>query len=208
MIIWVDIENVDQEFSLKNNQLWIAGSTHPGEEDIILESYLQLKQQFDQLRLVLCPRHIERVSDVVSIVQRKGYTPVHYSQWNKKDFTAHEVIVVDTIGHLSQLYAAATIVFIGKTFKVGGGQNMLEPATFGIPTVVGPYTDNFKQVMEILLEEKAIVQIQETEQLAPEIEDLLQNAVRHQSIGHAAQRVVHRYKGATQKTVERLKVYL
>ena len=190
------------------NAFWVGGSTHPGEEELLLETYGALKDTYPHLRLVLAPRHVERVPEVIRLIEQKGYRSILLSSWAKTDIRAEEIILVDTIGHLREVYAMAKIVFIGKTFKVGGGQNMLEPACFGVPTIAGPLTDNFKQVMEIFLEEGAIIQISDPAQLAEEVRDLLRNFVRYQSISSSARRVVRRYKGATTKTVQRIKEWM
>ncbi|MGE3980995.1 MAG: 3-deoxy-D-manno-octulosonic acid transferase [Candidatus Omnitrophota bacterium] len=190
------------------NQWLIAGSTHPGEEEIVLDSFVQLKRKYDRARLILCPRHVERTADIHSLIKLKQLCPVNLSVFNQGSDEGESIIVVDTIGQLRSLYKAAKVVIIGKTFRVGGGQNMIEPASFGKPVIVGPLTYNFKDIVDLLSREKALVQVSSSDELTEELIDLWGNAVRCQSLGMAAQRVVEKYKGATSKTVREIELLL
>lgn len=134
-----------------DDDVLIAGSTHPGEEELLLNIYQTLRKELPQLRLVIGPRHIERADAVMKLVEGKGYQAVRFSEIPVTQGNVHGVVVVDTIGHLRELYSLATVVFIGKSFAVGGGQNMIEPASAGKPVIVGPMTQNFKDAMAIFL---------------------------------------------------------
>jgi len=191
-----------------NEDIFVAGSTHPGEEEILVDAYKELEKEFTDLRLVLAPRHIERVEEIVRLVAEKGYKAVRFSQITEGCKVERGIIIIDSIGCLKALYGLAKIVFIGKTLTVGGGQNMIEPAFFGKPIIVGPLTQNFKSVMSVLLKAQAIVQIQNAEELLAEVRNLLSNSVRAEWMGAAAKQTVIKYQGATEKTVQAVKMLL
>ncbi|MCR4337257.1 MAG: 3-deoxy-D-manno-octulosonic acid transferase [Candidatus Omnitrophica bacterium] len=183
-----------------SDMLWIAGSTHPGEEDIVLNTFKALKLQWRNIHLVLAPRHIDRVADVQSMVKEHGLQPINFSQLDGSAVSSHHVIVVDTIGHLRALYSAATIVFVGKSLTGWGGQNIIEPAIYGKPILVGPHMENFRNVLKIFEENQAIVKINNRRELLHSMERLLKNSKERESLGQRARQVVQKYQGATQKT--------
>ncbi len=186
----------------EDDNLFIAGSTHPGEDEIFIKVLETLSDEFPRLRLVICPRHVERSAEVAQLIRQHHLEPVLYSQIKNAPLTEKSVVVVDSVGQLRNLYGRATIVFIGKTFKVGGGQNMIEPAFFGKPVLVGPLTENFKDVMEIFLKESAIIQVGDPDELCLETANLLRDPKRMGQIGSAAKGVVQKYQGATARTLE------
>ncbi len=182
--------------------LWIAGSTHPGEEEIVLDVYKRLNQEFSSLRLVLVPRHIERAQEVTQLIGKAGFEPDLFSKNVGIKLTQNQVLVVDTIGQLRGLYSIAGIVFIGKSLKGGGGQNVIEPAFFGKPIVVGPLTYNFKDIIKIFLRNQALKQIADAKELEDAIKYFLQNPSQGQAMGRRAKELVEKYQGATAKTVK------
>lgn len=201
----LDVTKSDFGFQTSED-LFIAGSTHPGEERIIIDAYKKVTEKFSNLRLVIAPRHIERANDVSQLVEEMGYKAVRFSQIDKGEGNiSGAIVVVDTIGHLRTLYSLAKIVFIGKTLTVGGGQNMIESAYFGKPTIVGPLTQNFKDVVNIFKNSDALIEIQEGKQLSNEVLALLKDSGRAQKIGQAAKQVVKEHQGATAKTLEAIK---
>ena len=185
----------------KTHEILIAGSTHPGEEEIVLDMYQTLRAEFPALRIIMSPRHIERTAEVVALIKGKGLNPCKFSELKTKGITSQDVIVVDTIGHLKSLYSLAKIVFVGKSLIGGGGQNIIEPAFFAKPIVVGPNMDNFKDIMDLFLAEKAIIQVQNSAELLLEIRRLLKNPESLKTIGLAAQKVLEKHQGASEKTM-------
>lgn len=200
----VNSVNVKEEYAgfEKNDELLIAGSTHPGEEEIIISVYKRLLESFGQLRLVIVPRHIERVKEVVSIVEKEGLKPVKFTELKKENLNQTHVVIVDKIGILKNLYAQAKLVFIGKTFMVGGGQNMIEPLSFGKPTFMGPRTENFTDVMRIFLEERIIYQVNNPDELTEAMRGVLEFPEIMDEIGVKAQAVIAKNSGATEKTIQ------
>lgn len=198
----VDVTKADLGFHAAEDLL-IAGSTHPGEEKILIDAYVKISGKFSNVRLVIAPRHIERTDEIMKLLEKKGYPAVRFSQIGQGEEYAHSsVVVVDSIGQLRALYQLAKVVFIGKTLTVGGGQNMIEPACFGKPTIVGPMTHNFKDVVNILRKSDALIEIQNGEQLANEVLALLSNPERAKKIGEAAKQAVKKYQGSITQAVE------
>lgn len=188
--------------------LLIAGSTHPGEEEIILSIFKKLSVEFADLRLVIAPRHIERTEEIIRLVTSNELTAQKLSECFDQPKTAESVVVVDTIGQLRTLYSLATVVFVGKSLKGGGGQNMIEPASFGKATLVGPLTHNFKDIVAIFLKNDALLEVNNEEELLNEIRVLLTDTEKRVSLGQAAKSVVDRYRGATTKTAEKISAML
>ncbi len=191
-------ENIDMSnIGFKEDALvWVAGSTHPGEEKIVLDVFKKLKIQFPSLSLVIAPRHIERVKEVCDLVKDSGFTAARFSGGNleKKDFN---VLVVDTIGHLKAFYNLATVVFVGKSLTGFGGQNIIEPAFFAKPIIVGPNMQNFGEITDIFLDARAIIQIQEAGQLLDALTKLLESVQLRNQLGERALRTVVKNQGAT-----------
>ncbi|MBF0462347.1 MAG: 3-deoxy-D-manno-octulosonic acid transferase [Magnetococcales bacterium] len=179
--------------------IWLAASTHPGEEEIILACFTALQRDFPPLRLILVPRHPERGAEVAALVQRQGCTGVRFSQltgaWQEA------VLLVDQVGWLTRLYGYAHLAFVGGSLVPHGGQNMLEPASWGLPIVFGPHTFNFKDVTRQLLEAEGAVQLQRAEELLPVMRALLADAPRQQRMGAQAKWVIAQNTGALARTM-------
>jgi 3-deoxy-D-manno-octulosonic-acid transferase len=189
----------------EKTQLLVAGSTHPGEEKMMIDTYRSLLTEFPMLRLIIAPRHIERAEEVMSIVKSEKFLPVKLSEIGSRHLSKGDIVIVDAIGHLRNLYAQASLVFIGKTFTVGGGQNMIEPLSFGVPTFVGPRTENFTDVMRILLKEDVIEQVLTAEELLAKMKEALQHLEKMKAKAGRGQRVIEQNRGATRKTLEAIK---
>ncbi len=185
-----------------NAGLWIAGSTHAGEEAIVLKVFKNLTAAFPNLRLIIVPRHIERTNEVVALVNERGFFPVKFSQKRILPGGTDSVIVVDTIGHLRSLYALAHVVFVGKSLTAQGGQNIIEPAFFSKPILVGPHMQNFQDVLNTFLKEEAIVQVNDAEDLEIKLKALLNDPVRMKMLGQKARRTIEQNQGATKRTSE------
>jgi 3-deoxy-D-manno-octulosonic-acid transferase len=186
----------------------VAGSTHAPEERELLSVYNRLRARIAGLRLVLVPRHLERTEEVLSDVRSAGLTTLR-----KTEIDAHglpregetPVIVVDTIGELANVYAAATVVFVGGTLTDRGGQNMLEPAGLGRATVFGPRVENFKESAEMLLAAGGAAQVADAAALEGLLSDLLGDAPRREEMGRRARAAIDARRGAAAKTIGVLK---
>ncbi len=143
-------------------RILLGGSIWPGEERILLKTYIKLLPDYPGMRLVLAPRHCSMAAEIERQAARCGLSCCRRSS-GKNAVSDTDVLVCDTTGELSSLYAISDVVFIGKTLWEHGGQNMIEPCALGKPVVAGPYTENFRQVMNDLLSDDAVVQVPESD---------------------------------------------
>lgn len=181
----------------------VAGSTVEGEEEQILTALRKVRESFPETLLVLAPRHKERFDEVKGILLRLNLAFVCRSEMNGGRSLAASVLLLDTLGELASVYALADIAFVGGSLVPRGGHNILEPAHWGVATVVGPHTENFRDIIGIFRQADA-VQIAGPEQLAEVLLELLQNEGTRRSLGERARRVVEQQMGATQRTLEAL----
>ncbi len=138
-----------------NERLWVAGSTHEGEEAIIANAWQKTRQELPKtsLRLLIAPRHVERVPQVLATLHQRGYKTILRSQLNAKDavqLLADTIIVLDTIGELAQTYSACDVAFVGGSLIERGGHNLLEPVLRGAPVLFGPHVMNFRGAAQLV----------------------------------------------------------
>ncbi len=175
------------------DELLVAGSTHRGEEKILLDAFGELKKEFTGLRLLIAPRHIERVAEIQSLAKRFGYRAAVVSQ-----LTTSDIFILDTIGQLNDAYSMATIVFVGGSLTRYGGHNPIEPAAFEKPVLFGPHMFNFKSIASVFLSNDAALQVQGTKDLVRKIRSLLKDAEECRALGRNARFVVMKNRGATE----------
>jgi len=191
------------------DRLFIAGSTYPGEEDIVLDAQQSLKTEFPSLRLIIAPRHVERADEVTRLCERKGLLVRKFSETFRKGITDTQgVLILDRIGYLRDLYSLADVVFVGKSLRGAGGQNMLEPLSLGKPTLVGPRTENFRDIVRIFLPTGALLEVNTLEDLLARLQSLLYDPQRRARVGLAARQEAARHQGATEVTVRAIEEIL
>lgn len=183
----------------------IGGSTHPGEERALLLAYQRLRARHQRLRLVLVPRHNERAEEVRRLVTDLGERAVRRTERMHAGVTAPmppgEVLIVDTIGELGRLYAAADVVFVGGSLIPHGGQNMLEPAALGKPTVFGPSYENFIEPVERLLAARGARLVPGEPELERALGELLDRPAEARAMGERGREAMLAARGATARTV-------
>ncbi len=181
----------------------LGGSTWRGEEAALLEAFKRLRPEAPGLRLVLAPRHVERAAEVEALFRGSGIAYVRRSALRSGEPPSQtpDALLLDTTGELRNLYAKATVIFVGKSLTCRGGQNIIEPAVFGKPIVVGPHLDNFRDVERDFLEAKALVQVRSTAELEGALRELLLDPVRRWEYGARAHEVVRSRRGALARTV-------
>lgn len=180
----------------------VAGSTHRGEESAVLEALQMIRASHSRARLIVAPRHLERVSEVEALIHQTRLQPMRLSQMVHP--SAWDVGIVDTFGQLPFYYGMATIVFIGGSLIPHGGQNPLEAASLGKPIVFGPSMHNFADISHQLLAHHAARRIERAEELALLFQELLEQPAQAQEMGRRAQELTERLQGATQRTLEAL----
>lgn len=191
-----------------HEKLFVAGSTHPIEEEAILDCYRRLLAIDASLVLVMAPRHIERAGELESVVCAKGLsvrrrTTLPDAAGDATTFPAGgRVIILDTRGELAALYREATLVFVGGSLVPVGGHNPLEPAAWGKAVVFGPYMDHFAEVADLLIRQEAGIQVHDAQAMADAMAALLKDRSRLDRMGKAAAELVVTNQGAVARNVE------
>jgi 3-deoxy-D-manno-octulosonic-acid transferase len=195
-------EQLAIEVGLKPGQepILVCGSTGPGEEPIILDTYRRLLLRFPSLRLVIVPRKPERFDEVAARIRHAGFPLLRRSS-GPASSAAQPVILGDTMGELRKFYSLANIVFVGRTLVDLGprqhGSDMIEPAALAKPIIIGPWTHNFAEAMQRLREANAVVEVSDGSAMATTIQSWLEAPDDAREIGRRAQVVVQQNQGAT-----------
>jgi len=177
----------------------------------VVDAVTKLSVRFPGLRLVLVPRHVNRVNDVVKDLASWGFSAVRKTAIDAAGVTCRppigpkEVMLVDTTGELGDVYHAADAVFVGGSLIPHGGQNVIEPAGLGLPVLWGPHTFNFDDAVARILAAGGGQMVKDGAELALALEGLLADPRRRQMMGAAAQSAIARAQGAAEKTAEMLK---
>ncbi|HAY80673.1 MAG TPA: 3-deoxy-D-manno-octulosonic acid transferase [Planctomycetaceae bacterium] len=185
----------------RDDVVFLAGSTQAPEEERALATYLALREQFPELRLILVPRHPERFEAVARMLQQ---APVEWQRRSELDGTrnaAARVLLVDAMGELGAWWGTAEIAFVGGSMGSRGGQNMIEPAAYGAAVSFGPNTRNFRDIVSHMLAADAAVVVHDQADLTAFVARCLGDADFQQDLGLRAQRLVQQNLGATDKTV-------
>lgn len=193
-----------EEFNLTpNHEVFIAGSTHPGEEEVILDVFQQLSQAYPRLVLILAPRHPERFQEVEKLIKGKGFTLVRRTQFIKnKSSCFAQVILLDTIGELSMTYGIGDVIFVGGSLVNIGGHNILEPLVYKKPVVFGPYMQNFSEIAHTLRDSGAGILVKTKKDLLLQAQRLLNNKDEAQQLGEKGFQIIKQHQGATDKNME------
>jgi 3-deoxy-D-manno-octulosonic-acid transferase len=186
-------------------RLLVGGSTHPGEEAMLAEKFLQLRKRFPDLFLVLVPRHFERSREVGRELEARGVRFVYRNEiMIQTQFEPGQLdcLLVNTTGELRFFYAHATVIFVGKSLLAQGGQNPIEPGALGKAMVFGPHMQNFAEVAKNFVSEGGAVQVKSAAELETALAELLDNQDRRQQLGRNALKVVRQNLGGVEKTVD------
>jgi 3-deoxy-D-manno-octulosonic-acid transferase len=184
---------------LEGQSVWMAGSTHEGEEGLLLDVYRRLLAHHPTLKLVLAPRYPDRSARVEGLAVAAGLS----ARRRSAPYSMTQVVVMDTVGELSRAYRLATLVFVGGSFTQRGGQNILEPAAQGRPVLFGPHMDNFRDSVQVLLGRGGI-QVADAEQLYRVVRELLERPDAAQTLGALAEQTVRQVSGASARNVDAL----
>ncbi|MFH1782221.1 MAG: 3-deoxy-D-manno-octulosonic acid transferase [Candidatus Omnitrophota bacterium] len=184
--------------------LLIGGSTHKGEEKVLLECYRKLKESYKNLRLLLAPRHPERTRGIEKFVRKNGLEATRISNL----FTDHglritdHVFILDTIGELKDMYSAGDLVFMGGSLVKKGGQNLIEPANFEKPVIIGKYVFNFHDVVNIFIKNNACIQVSNRSELYTSLKKLLDSHKERKELGVRARKTVLENQGSAQRSLD------
>lgn len=184
----------------RDARLFVAGSTRPGEEEIIVRAFAGIIGQHPEAILVIAPRHLNRVPEVEKIVREAGLSFAKRSDGDKLSDTEHRVLLLDTMGELLATFACADTAFVGGSLRDFGGHNPMEPAALGVPVLFGPYME--QTGAKELLSGGAALLIHDEQDLAETVLDLWSHEDRRTRMGEAGRAVVGRFKGVLARTIQ------
>lgn len=181
-----------------------AGSTHNGEEGLLINAYRQLLAERNDLFMVVVPRHPERVGGVVELLRSEGLRFALRSELDGEvsPFRAGEVLLVDTIGELMEFYALSDVVFVGGSLVPVGGHNALEPVSLGKPVIFGQYMHNFREISELLMACGAALGVQDGEELVAALRTLIADGERRAEAAGNGSRFLEAGRGSTKRHLE------
>ena len=185
----------------RQRPVWMAASTHEGEELAVLEAHLQVLKQFPDALLLIAPRHPERFKLVEHAVRALDFSVATYSA-EGIPAPSHQVFVIDAMGRLMPFYAASDLAFVGGSLVPIGGHNVLEPAALGRPVLVGPHTFNFAEITLSLIREGGAECVDSADRLGADVQRLLRDDGRRARMGEVAQQVFERERGAVQRIMQ------
>jgi 3-deoxy-D-manno-octulosonic-acid transferase len=199
---------IDPEIIAKANQLrekigkerpvWIAASTHQGEDEQVLQAFKIAKEKIANLLLILVPRHPERFASVENLCKAYGFNAINYTQAKACGYNI-EILIGNTVGDLLTFYGAADVAFVGGSLVPIGGHNLLEPVALNLPVISGPNLNNFIDISKLLLQKNALLIAHNPNELANELEKLFNDANLRQQMITSGQQVISANHGAIEK---------
>jgi len=194
---------IQRAFSIRNKlrqyrRIWIAGSTHEGEEELIFRAHKQILKKHPSSLLIIVPRHPERFNKVMILCKRQELKYASVSD-NQELSTENHVLIVDTMGELLVYYAVSDVAFVGGSLLPFGGHNVLEPAGLGIPVISGMHGQNFREINAMLLKNDAELRVRDEIELAEKVSLLFSDKKLRQKMGESGRQVVGQNKGSTDR---------
>ncbi|HLC17063.1 MAG TPA: 3-deoxy-D-manno-octulosonic acid transferase [Thermodesulfovibrionia bacterium] len=189
-----------------HGQILTAGSTHRGEDEIVLAAFKQIQRQIQHAKLILAPRHPERFDEVEGLLKKEQFSYVMRSKIDQNEEKMHKasVILLDTIGELSGVYAISHVAFVGGSLVPVGGHNILEPAYWSVPVVFGPHMNNFP-IAESFLAEQAALEVRSEDQFAQAVIKLMKSEQEAKELGARGRALVDKNLGAVDRAIEVLR---
>jgi 3-deoxy-D-manno-octulosonic-acid transferase len=178
-------------------EIFLAASTHRGEDEIILDAYDMIRKKRQGVRLIIAPRHPERFDEVYDLIRSSGYECARRTAFRREA----DVVLLDTVGELFGLFSRADVAFIGGSLVPTGGHNILEPAYWGKPILFGPHMENFPIALDFLAQ-GAAVQVNDAREISGAVIDLLSNREKASGMGMNAKDIVEKNRGAVKTASE------
>jgi 3-deoxy-D-manno-octulosonic-acid transferase len=201
------VETLRQSLAAENaGPVLVSGSTVEDEEPLLLRAFENLRVSHPKAVMLLAPRHPERFDQVAAILDQMGIPWHRRSRW-QKEHLAGSVLLVDSIGELSALYALADVAFVGGSLVPRGGHNIIEPAQHGVAIVTGNYTENFRDIVS-LFQSRDAVRIVSLAELPLTLMHLIENDAERRGLGRRAKETMQSQAGATTRTLEALEALL
>ena len=204
-----DYTDYRQRLSLESkDRLLIAASTHKGEEEMVLKVFKELCVEHPNLKMLIAPRHPERIDEVEKYILGSGFKAVRISKLADKVGTSHVqlhetdkkiVFILDTVGQLMYFYVLSDIVFVGGSLVKKGGHNIIEPASLSKPIIFGPHMFNFREIAAMFLKERSAIMVNDEQGLKNCLKDFLENESKISESGRFAKDIIMKNKGATER---------
>lgn len=182
------------------NLVLLGGSTHQGEEELLAQVFVKLRQQFPSLCLFLAPRHVERVREIRKRLEARGLVVRFSSEATTDPDAKPDCVLLDKTGELQLWYGIATVAFVGKSLTAHGGQNPVEPVVAGVPVIFGPNMENFARLAQELVAKKGAIEVRDAVSLERAIQDLLADSGARRSLVENAEQIISQHRGATART--------
>ncbi len=189
-------------------KIWLCGSTHRGEEEIIFAAFKNLPEKLKDIALIIAPRNIDRAGEIHQLAEKTGLNPRRRSNKNKKDQQDTTLLILDTIGELAGLYQLATLAFIGGSLVDQGGHNPLEPAAWGTPTLFGSHMEDFSEISTDLERCGGAKTVASVEELHQKVTEILSDDAAHSAMANASRTFIQKHSGVTQAHIQEIKKLL
>lgn len=194
-------------WSEQQASIWLAASTHRGEDRILLSAHKQVVEKLPQAKLIIVPRHPERFDEVAHLIQESGFSLARRSEADTWTESAN-VLLGDSMGELMLAYQLSDVAFVAGSLVPIGGHNVIEPAMLGKPVISGPYVHNFQEIFHELESQGGALQASTEGEISELVVGLLENEERRKAVGSNAKKVVERSRGALKRTVKELEPFL
>jgi len=194
--------------------VWIAASTMPGEEAMLLQAWSEIRKQHLKALFILVPRHPNRFEDVAQLLRESGRNFARRTALEAGtlelalQLRAPEILLLDSVGELAGILEVADVVFVGGSLVPTGGHNLLEPAYWGKAILFGPHMENFRDIARLFLEARAAGTVHNPADLARRVHELLQDEGKRKEMGNRARQLMDQGSGATDRTIEHLRIML
>ena len=186
-------------------KIFLAASTHEGEDEIILDAFSLIKKKYEKVRLIIAPRHPERFNNVAEMIDNRGLTYVRRSHIKGSEVSGQwleaDVILLDSMGELSRVFSKVSVAFTGGSLVPVGGHNILEPAYWSRPVIFGPYMNNFP-ISKEFLEKSAAIQVTNADNISETVVDILLSEEKAAGLGKNAKAIVEKNTGAVNKALQ------
>lgn len=189
-------------------EIFLAGSTHRGEENFVLKAFKAIRENHPQARLIIAPRELLRTREVVALCKAAGFTVGTRTELQKRSPANEDIIILDTIGELGQVYSVGNVIYVGGSLVSHGGHNILEPAAHGKAIIVGHHMENFKDLHALFKNRDACITVADDTELAAQAKKLFDEPAERQRLEEETIKIVHENRGASRKSAVLLRQML
>ncbi len=198
-----------QEMGLGDNDgIFLAGSTHKGEEVFVLDAFKELRKEFPKAKLVIAPRELLRVSEILSLCKKYGFNAKRRTELQQNLTTDHDIVILDTIGELGRVYSIGDVIYVGGSLIPHGGHNILEPAAHGKAIIVGYNMFNFKETHELFSKRDACITVNNSSELTEQVLNLFRDSDLRNRMEKETLAICSENKGAARRTAVLLRKLL